>query len=205
MPQVWRGISYSYHRRTGFGGIDGSRCLLGGRRSDRRPRGASFARRQRKAVGCPGFPSKERQIEFSVPTDIIFTGRPACRAGRANVPSAARDFAFRSSTNRKPNRSPRSRKCPPSWNSLPRSEITLENPTPRWLSPTRVQAAEALDFLQVLEGGGPGRRNGPAPPGDRGERFSICLRALTAGVSAVASAGRAFHRTLGRSGRGQPG
>ncbi len=106
-------------------------------------------------------PCKERQIEFlCARTGIIFMGRPACRAGRANVRSAARDFAFRSSTNRKRNRNPsRSPNARRAGKSLPKKRSRLENPTPG-LSPSTSKRRNRWISYRSLDGGAsPGRRN----------------------------------------------
>ena len=46
---------------------------------------------------------KSGRSSSCVRTAIICTGRPVCKAGRANVPSAARAFAFRSSRSQRSN------------------------------------------------------------------------------------------------------
>ena len=132
-------------------------------------RGASFARRQRKAAARPLLPpQKSGRSSSCVRTDIIFMGRPACRAGRANVRSAARDFAFRSSTNRKRNRTARgARKCPPSRNSLPRKKLPWRIRRPR-LSPSTSKRRNPWISSRSWKAAVPGRQNCPAASGGPG-------------------------------------
>ena len=145
--------------------------------------------------------AKSGRLSSSVRTGIIFMGRPACRGGRANVRSVARDFAFRSSTNRKRHRHPpRSPTCPPSWQCLPKTKSAWR--TRRLgLSPCTCKRPNPQISYRSPAGASPLRRN---RTGARGGRFSICPRVFRRGAR-IASAGRAFHRALGRPGRGQPG
>ena len=76
-------------------------------------------------------------------------GRPAFRAGPVNARSVAHDSAFRSSTSRKSTPLP-SLNC--SQNASAEEEIRLDGST-RAAQPANEQAAESLDFLQVLDEG----------------------------------------------------
>ena len=174
-PQVWRGLSYSYHRRTGFGGIGRSRCLLGGRRSDRRPRGAAFARRQRKAARRSA-PSKERQIEFLCPNGHHLHG-PASLQGRAGeCPECGSRFRIPIIDEPEAEPTPAEPEVPPSRKSLPRKKSRWRVRRPL-AEPEPCPIGGTAGFLASH-----GRRQFRAGEtarhsGGLGRRFSICLPA----------------------------
>ena len=178
MPEVRRGVSDSYRRRAGFRGIDRRRCLLGWAKKWPRPRPRllrlATAKNSRRPVP-PLPPPKSGKSSSCVRTDTTFMGRPVCRAGRANVRSAARDFAFPSLMNRKWNRNRwPSRRCPPSRKSCRGRDYAGESN-----ARGRARARPIGATAGFLAGAGWRRfragEDSPAPLGDWRRRFSICL------------------------------
>ena len=131
-------------------------------------------------------PSKERQIEFLCPNGHHLHG-PASLQGRAGeCPECRSRFRIPiidEADAEEPLAEP---------GVAADDEISLDKPPPL-PDPQQIESVEPLDFLQVLEGQGPGP---PKIPGISG---------ALGGAARNASAGRPIHRTLGRSGRGQPG